>query len=396
MKILTIDIGTGTQDIFLYDSRLNIENGFKLVLPSPTMIIHRSILEATRLRQPILLTGVMMGGGPSAWAVEAHLKSGLPVFATPAAAKTINDELEKVEKLGVKVVSEEEAARLVNSTTLLELRDLDLPAIWSVFNRFGVPLNDLSAVAVAVFDHGNAPPGVSDRQFRFDYLDERIRNWTSTKRHYPLSVFAYSREDIPAIMTRLKAVAASAERLDCPLIVMDTAPAAILGASFDPAVKIMKQKIIANVGNFHTLAFRLGEEIDRRGPRIEGLFEHHTGEIDLPKLESLLRRLADGSLKHQDVFDDMGHGALIYETSPLLLCQEAFDVVVSGPRRSMFNAKQSSGSLRPYFAAPFGDMMLSGNIGLLAATADVLPDLAGSIHASLEGDGGSGAAPWDI
>ena len=32
MKILTVDVGTGTQDIFLYDSNLHIENGFKLVV----------------------------------------------------------------------------------------------------------------------------------------------------------------------------------------------------------------------------------------------------------------------------------------------------------------------------------------------------------------------------
>ena len=30
MKILTVDVGTGTQDIYLYDSRLDLENGFKL------------------------------------------------------------------------------------------------------------------------------------------------------------------------------------------------------------------------------------------------------------------------------------------------------------------------------------------------------------------------------
>ncbi|HRQ33715.1 MAG TPA: DUF1786 family protein, partial [Anaerolineales bacterium] len=67
-----------------------------------------------------------------------------------------------------------------------------------------------------------------------------------------------------------------------------------------------KRKIVVNFGNFHTLAFRLSE----RG--IEGVFEHHTGEIDLPKLEALIRKLADGSLKHEDVFNDMGHGALMY------------------------------------------------------------------------------------
>ena len=86
MRILTVDIGTGTQDIFLYNSRLDIENGFKLVLPSPTMIIHRRIKEATRSRTPLLLTGHQMGGGPSAWAAEDHARAGLPIYATEDAA----------------------------------------------------------------------------------------------------------------------------------------------------------------------------------------------------------------------------------------------------------------------------------------------------------------------
>jgi len=66
MKILTVDVGTGTQDIFLYDSNLDIENGFKLVLPSPTMMVHRRLKGALHKRTPILLTGHQMGGGPSA------------------------------------------------------------------------------------------------------------------------------------------------------------------------------------------------------------------------------------------------------------------------------------------------------------------------------------------
>jgi uncharacterized protein (DUF1786 family) len=393
MKILTIDIGTGTQDIHLYDSRLDIENGFKLVLPSPTMIIHNRIREATRQSQPIMLTGVMMGGGPSAWAVEGHLKAGLPVYATPAAARTLNDELEKVEKLGVRLVSEDEAGRLADSILTVEMRDLDLPAIWSAFNQFGVTLKDLTAVAVAVFDHGNAPPGVSDRQFRFDYLDRHIR--ASHPGLNPLSAFAFLRGDIPDVMTRLQAVAHSAQDLDCQLIVMDTAPAAVLGATFDPIVANQTRKIITNIGNFHTLAFRLGVDLNEGGICIEGLFEHHTGEIDRPKLESLLHRLADGTLKHQDVFDDMGHGALMYDSSPFPYGEGNFDIVVTGPRRSMFSSNIADGTLRPYFASPFGDMMLTGNIGLLAATADILPELAEPVRASLKGNSGHGAAPWD-
>ena len=58
MKILTVDIGTGTQDIFLYDSNLDIENGFKLVLPSPTMMIHRRVKQCYSTRTPILFTGI--------------------------------------------------------------------------------------------------------------------------------------------------------------------------------------------------------------------------------------------------------------------------------------------------------------------------------------------------
>jgi len=386
MKILTVDIGTGTQDIFLYDSNLDIENGFKLVLPSPTMMIHRRLKQALPSRRPVLLTGHQMGGGPSAWAIEETARAGIPVYMTPSAATTLNDELDKVEKLGIKIVGESEVEGLRSKVESLELKDFDFELISKTFHDYGVSLNDLGAIAVAVFDHGNAPAGISDRQFRFDYLDERILEKNS------LSSFAFLSSDIPKIMTRLQSVAESAPDLPCPLVVMDTAPAAVLGAGFDPVVAARKEKIICNVGNFHTLAFRLAEK------GIEGVFEHHTGEIDLPKLESLIRKLADGSLKNQDVFDDMGHGALVYGTSPFEFGKDDFDVVVTGPRRSMFNHRseiETRKPLRPYYATPFGDMMIAGCFGLLAATAEILPELAESVLGSLRSVSGRGVAPWD-
>ncbi|MBK7454959.1 MAG: DUF1786 domain-containing protein [Anaerolineales bacterium] len=385
MKILTVDIGTGTQDIFLYDSNLDIENGFKLVLPSPTMMVHRRLKQALPLRTPILLTGHQMGGGPSAWAIEEVARAGIPVYMTPSAATTLNDELDKVEKLGIKIVGEDEVQGLQVAglkVERLELRDFDFELISKTFSDYGVSLDDLSAIAVAVFDHGNAPAGISDRQFRFDYLDERIKEKNT------LSAFAYLSNDIPKLMTRLQSVADSAHALPCPLVVMDTAPAAVLGANFDPTVMKRQRKIIVNVGNFHTLAFRLGDGI-------EGVFEHHTGEIDLPKLENYIRALADGSLKHQDIFDDMGHGALVYGTNPFEFGKDEFDVVVTGPRRSLFIGAQHAAPLRPYFATPFGDMMIAGCFGLLAATAEILPNLAESVMESLRGGRGRGVAPWD-
>lgn len=385
MKILTVDIGTGTQDIFLYDSNLDIENGFKLVLPSPTMMIHRRVKQARERHTPLLFTGHQMGGGPSAWAIEEAARAGVPVYMTTSAATTLNDELDKVEALGIKIVSEDEVEGLRSKVESFELKDFDFSLISKTFQDYGVSLRDLEAIAVAVFDHGNAPAGVSDRQFRFDYLDERIRAENS------LAAFAYLSTDIPQIMTRLQSVADSAGELPCPLMLMDTAPAAILGTSFDTSIATRTQKIVCNVGNFHTLAFRLGEE------GIEGVFEHHTGEIDLPKLESLLRALADSTLRHEDVFNDKGHGALMYSHEPLEFGKEDFDVVVTGPRRSMFKTlDHRQPALRPYFATPFGDMMLAGCFGLLAATAEVMPDLAETIHRSLRNERDRGVAPWDI
>lgn len=383
MKILTVDIGTGTQDIFLYDSNLDIENGFKLILPSPTMMVHRRLKQMLPSRTPLLLTGHQMGGGPSAWAIEDYARAGIPVYMTASAATTINDELSKVEELGIRIVAEDDVEGLRLKVERLELRDFDFDLLSKTFNDYGVSLRDLDAIAVAVFDHGNAPPGISDRQFRFDYLHERIQAKNS------LSSFAFLSSDIPQIMTRLQSVADSAGDLPCPLVVMDTAPAAVLGANYDTQVAASKQKIICNIGNFHTLAFRLGEK------GIEGVFEHHTGEIDLAKLESLIHKLADGSLKHQDVFDDMGHGALMYSDDVFKFGEDEFDVVVTGPRRSMFTNSQSTNSLIPYFAAPFGDMMIAGCFGLLAATAEVIPGLAETIYGSLRSGHGRGVAPWD-
>jgi uncharacterized protein (DUF1786 family) len=328
-----------------------------------------------------------MGGGPSTWAVEAHLRAGLPVYATPDAARTFNDDLEAVKHMGIELVSEDEVLRPPETWRWLQLCDFDFPTIAGVFESFGIEMDHLDAVTVGVFDHGNAPADVSDRQFRFDYLDERIRLLNR------LSAFAYLAGDVPASLTRLKAVVDSAWGVDAPLVVMDTAPAAVLGASFDPLVAAKERVVITNIGNFHTLAFRLGPA------GIEGLFEHHTGMLDAHKLESLLLSLADGTLQREDVFDDQGHGALMYDSTSLSLGENDFDVVITGPRRNIFSPRQArvrEYRIRSYFAAPFGDMMITGCFGLLAAIADVLPELAEPILSSIHGSAGVGLAPWDV
>ena len=71
------------------------------------------------------------------------------------------------------------------------------------------------------------------------------------------------------------------------------------------------------------------------------MFEHHTGMLDADKLESLLLSLADGTIRGEDVFNDEGHGALMYDPTPLTLGEGDYDVVITGPRRNMFTPAQA-------------------------------------------------------
>ncbi len=375
MFILAVDIGTGTQDILLFDSEREVENCFKLVMPSPTVQLAEAVRRATRRGEDIVLTGVLMGGGPCAWAVQNHLSAGYRVYATPEAARTFDDDLEAVANTGVTLVSEDEALAMRDRAVHLHTGDFNYHAMALSFAQFGIDLDrDLDALAIAVFDHGEAPPGVSDRLFRFEYLTERIRAENR------LSAFAFCAENVPQMLTRMHAVAASIPRDDLPVVLMDTAPAAVLGALQDSTIGQRHSVIVVNVGNFHCLAFRMGEE------GIEGIFEHHTGEITSAQLEGFLTRLAEGSITHEEVFNSQGHGAIMFRRKPIP--PEERLLVVTGPRRSMLRSSQQP----MLFAAPFGDMMMSGCYGLIRACGDVMPEYAPIIERAMKG--GDGRPLW--
>jgi uncharacterized protein (DUF1786 family) len=313
-----------------------------------------------------------MGGGPCGWAARDHAQAGLPCFATPEAARTLDDDLAQVAAQGLRIIAKEEVAGVVaregEALERITLRDFDGAALASALRLFGVdPAVDV--VAVAAFDHGAAPPGVSDRKFRFDAIAARVRERPDAL------AFAYRAEEIPADLTRLAAVATDARDYparagDGPaVLVMDTGAAALAGALEDPQVRAHDSSLVANVGNFHTLAFAL------RDGRIVSLFEHHTGLLDRPKLEGYLRELAAGTLDNQRVFDDSGHGALTL-APPTTASNGALPfLAVTGPRRALLRGS----ALRPYEAVPHGDMMLAGCFGLLRAVATLLPEHAPEI-----------------
>lgn len=357
-RILAIDVGTGTQDILVLEAGSVIENAVQLIMPSPTALLAERVKQSTEDRVDLVLTGVTMGGGPGHWAVEAHLKAGLKVYATPDAARTFDDDLERVAMMGIRVVDSPAAA---NGARRLELRDFYLAEVMEALRAFGVS-TVFDAVAVAVFDHGAAPPGVSDRRFRFDYLRKQVG------RGIGLEGFGFLAAEIPARMTRMQAVASNWSGPE-PLFLMDTGPAAILGSLDDGVVAAANPVIVLNIGNFHTIAALLD------GPRIAGLFEHHTGELTRSKLEHYLEALATGTLSNDQVFDDMGHGALELGAT----ASPPKRLAVTGPRRGLLDGSP----LRPHLAVPHGDMMLAGCFGLLRALAARLPAFAPVIEDQL-------------
>ena len=363
MRILAVDIGTGTQDILLFDSDEPIENCMQLILPAPTVAVAGRIRAATAAGRPVVLDGTIMGGGPCSWAAEGHLRAGYLLYATPDAARTFDDDLERVAAMGVTLIDPAEVAgRVAAGAVHVEMRDFDPAAILAALAGFGVDPR-VDALCVAVFDHGNSPPGYSDRRFRFDYLADRLAAGGRTD----LAAFAFLRDAIPPAMTRLHAAAHSptGALAELPLLAMDTGPAAVLGTLEVPEVRAAALApagaLVVNVGNFHTLAFHLA------GGAVAGLFEHHTGELTTAQLAGLLDRLAAGTLTNDEVFHTQGHGALVLSptAAPPALC------AVTGPRRAKLSAAPLPWPLLP--AVPHGAMMLTGCFALLRALAHHWP-----------------------
>ena len=358
MHLLCIDVGSGTQDILLLDTARAAENAVQMVLPAPTVLVARQIREATSRREDIIFSGETMGGGDCTTALREHLAAGLVVYATENAARTFSDDLGRVASWGVRLVTSEEAAAFKNGTKITT-GDLDFASLERAFAAWGVMLAP-DAIGVAVLDHGAAPPGESERRFRFRYLADRLEKMGT------LEAMVYLAPEVPQHFTRMQAVVRSlaGER---PLILMDTGAAAVLGSSLDGEGARNRERLAVNLGNSHTLAFHLD------GIKVLGLFEHHTTGLSLERLETLLESLVSGKLTNDEVWDEGGHGALVFEggASPFLLA--------TGPRRALIRPSR----LKPCFAAPFGNMMLAGCFGLVRAIALRFPEWQPEIDKAL-------------
>jgi uncharacterized protein (DUF1786 family) len=345
-----VDVGTGTADVLLTVPGQPLENAVKLVVPSRTQVVAAQIRAATARRQTVLFSGPVMGGGPDGAAMKEHLAAGLAFVTTEQAAATFADDLDKVRARGARVVGDaalDEVRRRLPAAGVAAIGsgDLDPAALRAALELLGVePAFD--AAAVAVQDHGFSPGG-SNRVFRFGFWRDAVRQAR------PLTELFYDAASVPAAFTRLRAAAGLARELagSGPALVADTGPAALYGAL--PAG--VSDAVLVNAGNGHTIC------VVARAGRLAGVFEHHTRMLDAPRLQDYLRHFLAGTLGDDEVREQGGHGAVLAagDTGGL-------PVIVTGPRRALL-----AGSGLPLeFAAPHGDMMLTGCYGLLRALAD--------------------------
>ena len=339
MRILAIDIGAGTQDILVYDSDEGFDNAYKLVIPSPTRIFAD---EVRRSNEDLIIFGDTMGGGPFTRAIIDHLKH-FKVYMTESAARTLRDDLESVKNFGVEIITEDEVEDLSEEAAPIKISDFNLQLL-PFLSSFGVD-TVFDVIAMAVQDHGVAPQGVTDRENRFQLIEEKVGSGIES--------FAYL-DEVPQNLSRMRSLYRSVKRWhDGHILVMDTGPAAILGSLEDERVKEKKTAVCVNVGNAHTIAMSMNDG------QIAGVFEHHTKLLDKQKLENYINKLADGTITFKEVFEDGGHGALVLNRNQPEI------IAVTGPHRGKMKGLG-------VFAAPAGDTMMTGPVGLIKAVVSRL------------------------
>jgi len=356
MKILAMDIGAGTIDVLLHVTGDSLENSVKMVLPSPTRVYARRVSYYSERGRDLHIGGDIIGGGALASALKRHITRGLRASMTPKAAQSIRNDPDEVRQMGIEIKEDSELPGGFRGDRLL-LEEVS-PLKYEEFLQWqGETLLDTDVVAIAVKDHGAAPRGMSSRRFRMGKLEEAMKSDPST------AGLAFTDTSVPPYLTRmLSGVQASKRQLpDASVILMDTSPAAIEGCLMDPSVVGLDPVMAVNVGNGHTMAAIISDE------KILGIAEHHTGMLNPGKLGKILVDFSEGRLTNKTIFEDGGHGALYVEDPPGLDGLES--IAVTGPNRVMI---EGSG-LEYVYAAPGGDMMMTGPIGLVEVVKRLLP-----------------------
>ncbi len=335
MRVLAIDVGMGTQDILVYDDSRVPENNIKMVFPAMTQVLAKRIAKS---KGDLCFHGSTMGGGPLAYAIKNHIKKGFRVVMTPEAARSLRDNLEQVREMGVEIIAEDEIDE--RQGKLIETKDVDFPFIKRVLEEVGESL-DFDYIGVAVQDHGYAQ-GKSDREFRFERFREALEE--------DGKLYSLGYPNPPSHYTRMSSLAKVIKEQSGRAYIVDSKIAAIAGALHGLEERPV---ITVDIGNGHTTAALMAE-----GMEVLGLFEHHTHMLKRHALEDYLGRFAAGELTNAEVFNDGGHGCYSREGVPMDMVK---GILATGPRRSLL----ANSNLRVSFAAPLGDVMMTGPVGIV-------------------------------
>jgi uncharacterized protein (DUF1786 family) len=339
-----IDVGAGTMDVLYYNAESGLH--YKAVVKSPVLY---QAEKAASIEGNLLVTGNEMGGGPISRVLMQRAKEA-DVIMSVSAAVTIHHNLDKVRAWGIKVVADSDARDFENNPKYSKLTvcDLEVDRLRQVVNGFGVPFR-FDVVGLCAQDHGMPPPGVSHLDYRHSIFKAGL-----DQHPYPHALL-YKADEVPETFNRLRSLAENAALLHTgEIYVMDSGMAAILGASMDLQGSPMEKLLVLDIATSHTV----GAALDNGA--IGGFFEYHTQDITLDRLESLLHELANGTLEHQQVLAEGGHGAYLRHA----LGFDAMDIIVAtGPKRRLVENSR----LPIRFGAPWGDNMMTGTVGLLEA-----------------------------
>ena len=342
MKVLAIDIGTGTQDIIYYNSENEIKNSIKLVLPSPHLLIGQKI---KKTKKDIYFTGEIIGGGKLKKRIMEHINKGYKVAMEENCAKTIRDDIKQVESYGIEIVNKSNKKNYSNYKKI-KLEEIDIDKLSNFIKEYDIDY-DFDYIAIAVQDHGYNK-NMGDRNFRFEKIKEKL-----TEPIYPEEFAFYG--NIPKYYSRMKSVEnklknkTKIEIKNTPLL-MDTKFASICGMCYDKIAKKLNNYIVIDIGNGHTTAASINKG------KIQGIFEHHTSNLTKESIEKYIKKLANGSLTNEEIYNDHGHGA--YIINPI---EKIEKVIVAGPRRDIIEKT----TLDYHYASPAGDVMMTGTIGLV-------------------------------
>lgn len=335
MKTLAIDIGTGTQDILLYDDTKELENGLKLVLPSPHLYIAQLIKDE---KNDIYFNGEIMGGGKLKKRILEHINKGYKCIMEPHCAKTIRDDINQVRSYGIEIADKNKNYKGYSNITL---GDINIEKLSKLLISYDLDF-DFDNIAIAVQDHG-FNENMGDRDFRFEKIREKLT------KPIPAEEFGF-KGNVPKYYSRMKAIESQLSQIDLIPLIMDTKFASIVGMQQDNLVKQLNSYIVIDIGNGHTTAASIEDG------KIQGIFEHHTSNLNNHNLEEYIKKLAEGKITNEEIYNDHGHGACVL--NPLTKLEK---VIVSGPKRNLIKKT----NLDWHDAAPGGDVMMTGTVGLI-------------------------------